>query len=31
VIGLVLGTATSAYATVKSAERMGRAAAKKGD
>jgi len=31
VIGLLLGTAASAYAAVKSAERMGRAAAKKGD
>ena len=31
VIGLLLGTAASAYAAVKSADRMGRAAAKKGD
>jgi ATP synthase protein I len=31
VIGLLLGTAASAYAAVKSAERMGRSAATKGD
>jgi ATP synthase protein I len=31
VIGLRLGTAASAYAAVKSADRMGRAAVKKGD
>jgi F0F1-type ATP synthase assembly protein I len=31
VIGLLLGTAASAYAAVKSADRMGRTAAKKGD
>lgn len=31
VIGLLLGTAASAYAAVKSADRMGRPAAKKGD
>ena len=31
VIGLLLGTAASAYAAVKSADRMGRAATKKGD
>lgn len=31
VIGLLLGTAASAYAAVKSAERMGRNAARKGD
>ena len=31
VVGLLLGTAASAYAAVKSGERMGRAAAKKGD
>ena len=31
VVGLLLGTAASAYAAVKSADRMGRSAAKKGD
>ena len=31
VVGLLLGTAASAYAAMKTAERMGRAAAKKGD
>jgi ATP synthase protein I len=31
VVGLLLGTAASAYAAVKSADRMGRTAAKKGD
>ena len=31
VVGLLLGTAASAYAAMKSAERMGRNAAKKGD
>ena len=31
VIGLLLGTAASAYAAMKTAERMGRDAAKKGD
>jgi len=31
VIGLLLGTAASAYAAVKSADRMGRKAARKGD
>jgi ATP synthase protein I len=31
VIGLLLGTAASAYAAVKSADKMGRAAVRKGD
>jgi hypothetical protein len=31
VIGLLLGTAASAYAAMKTAERMSRDAAKKGD
>jgi ATP synthase protein I len=31
VIGLLLGTAASAYAAIKSAEKVGRSAAKKGD